>query len=275
MDKKDQEWKQEAPEEEIDWDAFFSEDEEEAIEWEQEKEISKKRKGFVVKLVSIIIAFSMLVSALGMWFDVFNVPAFRFIEASNRLSKDPQVAEYKESVVKIEWDGIKGTGFNIHPDGLIVTNEHVVDHTNRVNVHFGSGDSYMGKVIAKDRELDLAIIEIEADALPYLTVDFENNLDQWKGEKVIFIGNPLSFVQIANEGIIIGDTLLNDSDVPFMMIEAPIYKGNSGSPILSENGKVIGVVFATLRNPTVEAKGNIGVATPSYHLGKIIEEMKK
>jgi serine protease Do len=263
----------EQTDEEIDWDAFFTEEDDE--EWELEKKRRKTRKTFMVKIVSSLLVFALLVSGLQIWFNVFNIPAIRFVEVSNRLSKNPEVREYKESVVTIEWDGVKGTGFNIDPSGLIVTNEHVVEHTNRVNVHFKTGDAYMGEVIAKHPDLDLALVKIEATNLPILPLSFEKKHGQWEGEKVVFIGNPLAFTQIANEGNIVGEVLLKDWEIPVLMMEAPIYKGNSGSPVINQKGEVIGVIFATLQNPAIETKEIIGVATPSYYIEELLQNVNK
>jgi serine protease Do len=271
MDKEEKELNQEQIEEEIDWDAFFTE--EDAQVWELEKKKRKKRKKVMVKIVSTLLVMALLISGLEMWFNVFNIPAIRFVDVSNRLSKKPEVKEYKKSVVTIEWDGVKGTGFNIDSNGLIVTNYHVIENSNRVNVHFKTGGSFVGKVIAKDSEIDLALVDIVAKDLPLLPLTFEKKWEH--GEKIIFIGNPLAFKQIANEGTIVGNILLEDWDVPVMMIEAPIYKGNSGSPVINEAGEVIGVVFATLQNPTIEAKEIIGVAIPSDNIKKLLNTISE
>jgi serine protease Do len=260
-------------EEEIDWEAFFTEEDNEV--WEKEKEIKRKRKSMIVKLVSSLLVLSLLVSGLQVWFNLFNIPAVEFVEASSRLSKDSNIKEYKKSVVTIEWDGVKGTGFNIDSNGLIVTNQHVVDHTNRVNVHFKEGGSYVGKVIINEPDLDLAIIDIEADNLPILQFATQKEWDIAIDEKIIFIGNPLAFTQIANEGTVVGEVTLNDWDIPVMMIEAPIYKGNSGSPVINLDGKVIGVIFATLQNPSIETKSIVGVATPSYYIEEILKDIEE
>lgn len=260
-------------EDEFDWEAFFNPEDKQ--EWEKEKLQKKKRKKFLVKIVSSLLVLALLISGLEVWINIFNLPAVNFVKVSNQLSKQPDVKEYKKSVVTIEWDGVKGTGFTVSPAGLIVTNEHVVERTNRVNVHFKSGESYAGKVIAKHPELDVAIIEIDAENLPSLPLAIEKDWERWVGEEIIFIGNPLAFTQIANQGKIIGKAQLEDWDVPVMMIAAPIYKGNSGSPVLNQNGEVVGVIFATLQNPQIDSKEIVGAAIPSYHIKEIVDNLSE
>jgi len=267
MDKDNQHGDLKQGNEEMDWEAFFSDETDEA--WERGKKRKNQRRKVALKIISSLLVVVMLISGLQIWFNLFNIPAIEFLQVSKRLSQNPEVREYKKSVVTIEWDGVKGTGFNINENGLIITNEHVVENTDRVNVYFHAGASYIGKVISKNPELDLAVIEIEAKNLPVLPLSFEENWEKSEGEKIIFIGNPLSFTQITNEGTIAGAVLLQDWDVPVMMIDAPVYRGNSGSPVLNQNGEVIGILFATISSP--EGKNRVGVAIPAFYLKDLLE----
>jgi serine protease Do len=250
--------------EEINWEAFLEKDE----EWERNKERQEKRKKYIFKMISSVLVLAMLISGLQIWFNLFNIPAIEFLKVSQRLSKNPEIQEYKKSIVTIEWDGVKGTGFTIDQQGVIVTNEHVVEHTDTVKVHFNGGASYLGEVISRNPKLDLAIVKIEDTNLPVLPLSYEEDWEKSEGEKIIFIGNPLSFTQIANEGTIAGEVLLKDWDVPVMMIDAPVYRGNSGSPVLNQDGEVIGVLFATISSP--EGNNRVGVAVPAYYLKDLL-----
>lgn len=255
-------------EEEVSWEEKYLNEYDE--EWERTKKQNQKRRSMIIKIGSSLIIFTLLISGLQIWFNLFNIPAIEFVKTSHRLSQDPVISQYKNSVVTIEWEGVKGTGFNIDSTGLIITNNHVVNHTKKVNVYFNSGEPFIGTVIATSPEYDLALVDIEADSLPILSLSHDNNWNQSIGEKIIFIGNPLSFTQIANEGTVAGEVLLQDWNVPVMMIDAPIYKGNSGSPVINEQGEVIGVVFATISAP--EGKKRVGVATPIQYLMDILEK---
>lgn len=252
----------------IDWDEFFRDDE----EWEKEKELRRKKRGWFVKLMGSILALSLLISGLQIWFDLFNIPALRFLQVSQQLSSLPEVKEYKQAVVTIETGGKKGTGFNTNRNGIIITNEHVVEGSPYVIVYFKEHGSFIGNIIAKNETLDLAIVKIEGENLPHLPISQDEDIRRWNKEKIIFIGNPLSYTQIANQGEIIDYLPLNDGGSEVLIIDAPVYRGNSGSPVINENGEVIGVIYATLTSDRYGER--VGLATPAYYIWELMEQIK-
>src|SRR4051794_7848137 len=90
----------EKEQEEMDWDQFFADEHSE--EWEKQKAASKNRKKWIIKIISSLLAFSLLISGLQVWFNLFNIPAIQFVKVSNRLSKQADVQEYRKAVVTIE-----------------------------------------------------------------------------------------------------------------------------------------------------------------------------
>jgi len=209
------------------------------------------------KLMAGVLALMLCAQVLAVLPQMFSLAAVRFLTTSAKLSQSEVVQEYKQSVVVIRSGGSKGTGFVVSEDGLIVTNRHVVDG-GAPNVHFADGRVYRGTVLAIDDDVDLAVLDIEAHGLPALTL--ADAYDGAEDVPVYIIGNPLFFNGIANEGVTWG--LLAERDPPLMAIDAPVYKGNSGSPVLTKEGQVIGVVFATSMLERDGRNHRIGLAVP-------------
>jgi S1-C subfamily serine protease len=222
----------------------------------QRKEESSKKRPFpswAFWLIAIVMAFNVF-SLLP---QTFSIPAIDFLITSAKLSTEENITEYKKAVVVIETTDSRGTGFSISSDGTILTNYHVIEGEEAVTVAFPDDGLFTAKVKATYPTIDLAVLEIDEVDLPYLELASETTFEQ--DEQVNFIGNPLRFQGIANEGIIIGYTKLGNWDEEVIMIKAPIYRGNSGSPIINKKGQVIGVVFATLKE---EEHGKVGLFIP-------------
>ncbi|WP_010093790.1 S1 family peptidase [Ornithinibacillus scapharcae] len=209
-----------------------------------------------------LIAIVLFINVIAILPQTFSIPAIDFLITSTKLSVDEEIKSYKAAVVVVETEESKGTGFAISADGYIITNHHVVDEETSVTVAFPEEGLFKAEVVENYPDVDLAILKTETkEELPYLelaqTAQFKEN------EHISFIGNPLAFNGIANEGTIIGYTQLSDWDRPVLMIKAPVYRGNSGSPIINEEGLVIGVIFATLDH---EEHGKVGLFIPIDYL---------
>ncbi len=134
-----------------------------------------------------------------------------------------------------------GSGFIISSDGYILTNAHVVDAADEVTVRLTDKREFLAKVIGSDRRTDMALIKIEAGALPKVTM---GKPDQLKvGEWVIAIGSPFGFENSVTAGIVSakGRSLPQENYVPFIQTDVAINPGNSGGPLFNMKGEVVGI----------------------------------
>ncbi len=143
-----------------------------------------------------------------------------------------------------------GSGFITKADGLILTNAHVVDGADRVTVTLKDGRNFSGKVLGQDPVTDVAVVKIEANNLP--TVTLGNSEQLRPGEWAIAIGNPLGLDNTVTAGIISAtgrsssQVGVPDKRVGFIQTDAAINPGNSGGPLLNQQGEVIGMNTAII-----------------------------
>jgi serine protease Do len=135
----------------------------------------------------------------------------------------------------------QGSGFIISADGLILTNAHVVRDAKEVTVKLSDRSEYSAKVLGSDPVTDVAVLRIDAKGLP--TVRLGDPKQLAVGDPVLAIGAPFGFEQTATQGIVSakGRSLPGDAVVPFIQTDAAVNPGNSGGPLFSGNGEVIGI----------------------------------
>lgn len=221
------------------------------------KERQKEPKPRYPKWIFWVIAIAMMMNVIAMLPQTISIPAIDFLKTSAKLSAQEDIKMYKQSVVVIETEDSRGTGFSFTSDGDILTNYHVIEGNDNVTVAFKEDGLFNGTVTETYPEVDLAVVEVEGKDLPHLTLASQFTLTT--EEPIYFIGNPLRFTGIANEGYVMDYAKVKSKDDPVVMMDAPVYRGNSGSPVIDELGEVIGVVFATL--DTDEA-GRVGLFIP-------------
>lgn len=228
--------------------------------------------------IAMVLALVFFFTVTARWLNVFAGPAYHFLRESWALSGDEQVQELRKTVALVHIDGradgsrgqFSGTGFNIAADGLVVTNRHIVEGAASIRVSFTGRGTFVARDWHIFEHADLALIEIDAHSLPVATIA---SARPQLGDEVLVIGNPLQFARIANKGLYIGANPNIGRATPFLVVQAMIYPGNSGSPLFNEQGEVVGVIFATLRNrDPAEVKG---LAVDVAELKIFLEELEE
>jgi S1-C subfamily serine protease len=162
-----------------------------------------------------------------------------------------------------------GTGFFISSDGQLVTNYHVVDGASSLLAIDYLGTRFPLEPVKYDPGRDLALLKCQVKEVPFLKLresDYYHPNEIAEGEKVIVIGNPSGFFGTVSEGIVSGFRK-RSWDVLLMQITAPISPGSSGSPVLDENGEIVGI--ATLTSPGQ----NLNFAIAVRNLAVLLLEM--
>lgn len=134
-----------------------------------------------------------------------------------------------------------GSGFIISPDGLVLTNAHVVKGASDVTVKLTDRREFHAKVLGSDPKTDVAVLKIEAKNLP--TVRLGSTRDLQVGEWVLAIGSPFGFENSVTAGVVSakGRSLPDDSLVPFIQTDVAVNPGNSGGPLFNARGEVVGI----------------------------------
>ena len=225
-------------------------------EYERKKRREEKKPRFP-SWIFWVIAITMVMNIIAYLPQTISIPAIDFLKTSAKLSTQADIKTYKQSVVVIETEESSGTGFSFNESGDILTNYHVIEGNNTVTVAFKEEGLFTGTVKETYPEVDLAVLEIDGNDVPHLPLADKFTLTE--EEAVYFIGNPLRFTGIANEGKVLDYANVKSKEDLVVMLDAPVYRGNSGSPVINHDGEVIGVIFATLDTDT---EGRVGLFIP-------------
>jgi serine protease Do len=168
--------------------------------------------------------------------------------------------------------GILGSGFVIRADGLIVTNRHVIVGARTVRVRMSDARELPAKVIGSDAITDIALLQVSAGELPALHLGSSETVSV--GDAVIAIGNPFGLGQSVSAGIISARARILEDDpyIDFLQTDAAINHGNSGGPLMSTDGTVVGVTSAIF-SPSGGSVG-LGFAIPAETVAGIVGELE-
>jgi serine protease Do len=170
-----------------------------------------------------------------------------------------------------------GSGVIISPDGYIITNNHVVENAESVDVTLNDKHTYTAKVIGRDQGTDLALLKIKADNLPFIKYGDSEQLKL--GEWVLAVGNPFNLTSTVTAGIVSakGRSLgLNDrsySIESFIQTDAALNMGNSGGALVNTKGLLVGITSAIL-SPNGAYAGN-SFAIPVTIVKKVVNDLKE
>jgi putative serine protease PepD len=172
-----------------------------------------------------------------------------------------------------------GSGFVIDTAGRIVTNFHVVQGADQIEVSFSNRDSVRARVVGTDPSTDLALLKVNVDARALRPLDLGNSDRVRVGDSVVAIGNPLGLERSVTAGIISALhrplTAPNEFTIDdVIQTDASINSGNSGGPLIAANGSVIGVNTAIATGNT-GARGNIGIgfAVPMNTVRNVVSQL--
>ena len=166
-----------------------------------------------------------------------------------------------------------GSGFIIDPQGLVLTNYHVVEKASRINVKLDSGRVLDARVVGTDPQTDLAVLKIQASNVPYLRLADSNHTEV--GDWVLAFGSPFGLQKTMTAGIIsakgrvIGAGPYDD----FLQTDAAINRGNSGGPLVNLQGEVVGI------NTLILSEGGgwegVGFAIPSSTAAGVYQQLAR
>ncbi|MDR1983296.1 MAG: Do family serine endopeptidase [Prevotellaceae bacterium] len=172
-----------------------------------------------------------------------------------------------------------GSGVIISPDGYIVTNNHVIDKANEVQVTLNNRQTYTAKVIGTDPATDVALLKVDAADLPYLP--FGNSDDVKIGEWVLAVGNPFNLTSTVTAGIVSAKArnlgAISNSSImniqSFIQTDAAVNMGNSGGALVNTRGELIGINSAIASTTGMYA--GYAFAVPSQIAKKVVDDLKE
>jgi serine protease Do len=202
---------------------------------------------------------------------VVNLTARQMVTVRPRSIFDDLFPEFAPPGERVMSQSL-GSGVLISPDGLIVTNEHVIEGAAEIKVRYSDGKGDEAEVIGSDADADLALLRVPTSGRPHLPVAQQDDL--MIGETVIAIGNPLGLESTVTVGVLSARdrTVTSPSTrrvyTDFLQTDASINPGNSGGALVDLDGRLIGINTAIIG----DAQG-IGFAIPAKRVRRVVTDL--
>jgi putative serine protease PepD len=172
----------------------------------------------------------------------------------------------------------QGTGFEIDSKGDIVTNAHVVSGASSITVRTKDGTRYTATLVGSDETTDVAVLHVNAPTSDLHPLTFASASSVAVGDPVVAIGDPYGFTDSVSTGVVsaLGRTITSPNNRPIndaIQTDAAINHGNSGGPLLNDQGQVIGITSQIYADDSTSGNVGIGFAVPASTVERIASEL--
>jgi S1-C subfamily serine protease len=198
------------------------------------------------------------------------------ITSTTTASENPSLAPFDQQAVPQQ---ALGSGFVIDKTGHIVTNYHVIEGAEQIEVSFSNRDTLSAKIVGSDPSTDIAVLRVQSSSRGLAPLAFGNSDTVRVGDPVVAIGNPFGLRRTATAGIVSAvqeRTITAPNGYPIdhvIQTDAQINSGNSGGPLLSARGEVIGVNSQIARADGSTGNVGIGFAIPSNTVKAVVAQL--
>ncbi len=167
-----------------------------------------------------------------------------------------------------------GSGAIISKEGHVVTNFHVIDQVDQVEVITNDQKKYPARIINADKRRDIALLKIESSRSDFPALSFADSRQVKVGQIVFAVGNPFGLSGTVTQGIISArDRHLSDSSLDYLQTDTVINPGNSGGPLVNIRGEIVGINVAIFQGENSQTWQGVGLAIPASEAKAIIDEI--